>query len=291
MQARSFRARTTHEALALVGRELGPDALILETRRAPTGGQVEVVAVPAPKGLWDPGLLPALLSHGVDLSFALELALSPHPAQALGAHLGRVRLLEWPRDRRVMAVGPTGAGKTTSLGKLAAWVRSQHGCRVGLVNLDTVRPGAHEQTRAIARMLDLETATCDVDHLAVLLGEWEGVDLVLVDTPGRNARIRSHRDQVEAMVAACGPHLLLGVVPVTMERQEAMYWGGFLRDLGCDALLFTKLDESERWGLVVEMVAKTGLPLSYLSSSQDLWQGLEPAVPQRLARRLLGEAA
>ena len=291
MQARSFRASTTHEALALVSRELGPDALILETRRVPTGRQVEVVAVPGPRGPWDPGLLPALLSHGVDLSFALELVLSPHPAQALGAHLGRVRLLEWPRDRRAMVVGPTGAGKTTSLGKLAARVRSQHGCRVGLANLDTVRPGAHEQTRAIARTLDLETATCDVDHLTALMEEWKGIDLVLVDTPGRNVRVQSHRAQVEAMVAALGPHLLLGVVPVTMERQEAMYWGGFLRELGCGALLFTKLDESERWGLVVEMVAKTGLPLSYLSSSQDLWQGLEPAVPERLARRLLGEAA
>ncbi|MDI6895071.1 MAG: hypothetical protein QME70_10840 [Bacillota bacterium] len=291
MHARAFRASTTHEALALVNSELGPDALILETRRAPAGRQVEVLALPGPRPTWDPGLLPALLAHGVDLSFALELALSPHPAQALGARLGRVRLLDWPRDRRVMAVGPTGAGKTTSLAKLAAWARSRHGCRVGLVNLDTVRPGAQEQTRAVARMLDLETATCDVDHLADLLREWEAVDLVLVDTPGRNARVDSHRAQVEAMVGALKPHLLLGVIPVTMERQEALHWGGFLRGLGCDALLFTKLDESGRWGLVLEMVAKTELPLSYLCSSQDLWQGLEPAAPQRLARQLLGEAA
>ncbi|MEW6546449.1 MAG: hypothetical protein AB1446_05970 [Bacillota bacterium] len=290
MQARAFRASTTHEALALVSRELGPDALIVETRRA-AGKQVEVLAVPGPRGFWDPGLLPALLAHGVDLSFALELVLSPHPAQALGAHLGRVRLLEWPRDRRVMAVGPTGAGKTTALAKLAAWTRAHHGCRVGLVNLDTVRPGAQEQSRAVARMLDLEAATCDVDHLEGLLQGWSQVDLILADTPGRNVCLASHRQQIEAMVARFQPQLLLGIIPVTMDRHDALAWGDFMRSLGCDALLFTKLDESSRWGLILEMVAKTGLPLSYLTSSQDVWQGFEPVTPQQLARRLLGEAA
>lgn len=291
MAARAFRAPTTHEALALIGRELGPDALILETRRAPTGGQVEVVALPGPRGGWEPGLLPSLLAHGVDLSLALELALSPHPAQALGAHLGRVRLLDWPRDRRVMLVGPTGAGKTTSAAKLAAWVRARHACRVGLVNLDTVRPGAPEQARAVARLLDLEVATCQPDALGQLLREWEDVDLVLADTPGRNPRLPSYGQEMESMVAGFSPQLLLGVIPVTMDGREALWWGQFLRDLGCDALLFTKLDESHRWGLVLEMVARTGLPLSYLANSTDLWQGLEPVVPERLAKQFLGEAA
>ncbi|MDI6823479.1 MAG: hypothetical protein QME93_01940 [Bacillota bacterium] len=292
MQARAFRAATTHEALALVSREFGPDALILETRRAPASRHVEVLAVPASRGSWEPGLLPALLAHGVDLSFALELALSPHPAQALGARLGRLRLLEWPRDRRVMAVGPTGAGKTTALAKLAARARSAYGCRVGLVNLDTVRPGAQEQGRILARLLDLEIATCEPARLPGLLGEWGGrVDLVLADTPGRNPLQPEQCEQLEAMVASFSPQLLLGVIPVTMDRQDALRWGEVLRDLGCGALLFTKLDESERWGLVLEMVAKTGLPLSYLTSSQDLWEGLEPAAPEVLVRRLLGEAA
>lgn len=291
MQARAFRAATTREALALVSRELGPDALILETRRAPASRHVEVVAAPA-AGPWDPGLLPALLSQGLDLSFALEVVLSPHPAQALSARLGRPRLLEWPGDRRVMAVGPTGAGKTTALAKLAARARSAHGCRVGLVNLDTVRPGAQEQARVLARLLELEVATCEPAHLPSLLAEWEGgVDLILADTPGRNPRLPGHAGQLEEMVAAFAPQLLLGVIPVTMDRQDALGWGSLLRDLGCTALLFTKLDESERWGLVPEMASRTGLPLSYLTSSQDPWGGLEPAAPEALARRLLGEAA
>lgn len=288
MRPRAFVAATTQQALALVSKTLGPEALIVETRQSPE--RVEILALPPERGGWEPGLLPALLAQGVDLSFALEALLSPDPRQSLQARLGQVRLFRWPQDRRVMVVGPTGAGKTTVLAKLAARARAEHGCRIGLLNLDLVRPGAQEQSRILARVLGAESATCALEQVPAALAGWKDVDLVLVDTPGRNPRWPEHGRQLAQMVRAAEPQLLLGVIPITLARREGLEWGMFLRDLGCHALLFTKVDESNRWGLLLELPGFTGLPLSYLGWGQDYERGLEPvALPELVSRILEGE--
>ena len=188
-----------------------------------------------------------------------------------------IRLTAPSYGRVVSLVGPTGAGKTTTIAKLAARAALVRGFRVGLITLDDYRVGGEEQLRVFADIIPapLHVASNRME-LARALHALEECELVYIDTSGRNPRDRqAHVELASALSAIDGLEIHLVVpapsAPAYIDQLTARYQSA----LSIDRLLFTKLDEADDLSEVVRAPARLGLPVAHITMGQ--------AVPEDLA--------
>ncbi|MBI3461559.1 MAG: flagellar GTP-binding protein [Planctomycetes bacterium] len=188
----------------------------------------------------------------------------------------------------VALVGPTGVGKTATVAKLAANFKLRLNLRVGLVTVDTYRIAAVEQLRTYAEIIDvpLKIATSPRE-MAAAVGELSGLDLVLVDTAGRSPRDELRIKEIRSLLNEAGAtevHLVLsavaslGTMLAAVERFSA---------IDPNRLLVTKLDEANALGGVLSCMIRTGKPISYLTTGQDVPDNIEVADPAELAQRIV----
>lgn len=192
------------------------------------------------------------------------------------------------RPLTLALVGPTGVGKTTTLAKLAAAYKLRHGKRVGLVTCDTYRIAAVEQLRTYATIigLPLRVAT-GPDDLAVALEAQADCDMVLIDTPGRSQHDAGRLGELQALVHVARPHETHLVLSAT--SSDAVLERAASRFAAADPqrVLFTKLDEAVHLGPMFNVLRRINLPLSFVTTGQDVPDDIERAKAERLARLLL----
>ncbi|MDX1969171.1 MAG: flagellar biosynthesis protein FlhF [Planctomycetaceae bacterium] len=192
--------------------------------------------------------------------------------------------------RRVAAlVGPTGVGKTTTLAKLAANLRLREGLKVGLITVDTYRIAAVEQLKTYAELIDLPMKiVSSPTEMRRALDELTGLDLVLIDTAGRSPRdeIKIHelRECLDA-AQADEVHLVLSLASglPALESVAASF-----KSVGVSSLILTKLDEATGAGLLLQIARQVRMPVSYLTTGQNVPDDIEPAHRTRMARLVLG---
>ena len=185
-------------------------------------------------------------------------------------------------------IGPTGVGKTTTIAKLAASYKLRHGKRVGLITADTYRIAAVDQLRTYASIIGipLEIALAPAD-IPTALAKFEGFDVVLVDTPGRSPRDAERLDELSTVLDALGPartHLVLSAGASGSVLASAARCFGTMNP---DTLIVSKADEAGALGVLLDITRITGLPLSYLTTGQEVPDDIEPARADRLARAVL----
>jgi flagellar biosynthesis protein FlhF len=184
----------------------------------------------------------------------------------------------------IALVGPTGAGKTTTIAKLANHPAVFGGRAVGLLSLDTYRIGAVEQSRVYAELsgLPLEVVYEEAE-LGGALRRLRDRDVVLVDTPGRSPRRRQDLSALKAQLGVLSPvetHLAL---PAGLQAAHARELLAAHRGLGVTHLLATKLDECPGDGVLFELALEQGLPMRWVADGQEVPRDLEHAA-RRLAR-------
>ena len=191
------------------------------------------------------------------------------------------------RPTVVALVGPSGAGKTTTVAKLAVGAAAFAARRVGLLTLDTWRAGAVAQLDAYATVaaLPLEVAYDARDAaqgLARLTGS--GCDVVLVDTPGRGPRdgAAGADDDWRAMLAALAPDEVHLTLPATLRERVADAVRERHEPLGVTHALLTQLDEAPDEEGVTELAARLALPVRWVSDGQAVPHDLHPGVPRLL---------
>lgn len=194
-------------------------------------------------------------------------------------------------QKRVALVGPTGVGKTTTLAKLAADFLIKTGKdsrRVALVTIDTFRIAAVEQLKVYGGIMNLPVEVVYTpEQLQKAFAVHRDKDLILVDSAGR-----SPRDEVSLreMSAFLGPeagtenHLVLAAP--TGERQIHDTVRRFSH-LPLQSVIFTKLDECDRYGALLNVPVRHNLPLSYLTHGQRVPEDLLPANPQMVTDYVL----
>lgn len=169
---------------------------------------------------------------------------------------------------RAALVGPTGAGKTTTIAKLAAYYVLE-GRSVYLVGTDTFRIGALDQLQQYARIMDVPLSVArSADELGRVLERAEGYDCVLVDTIGRGGRAANEVAELAEMFKpypSLKRHLVLAA-NTDLEDTRAG-WQTFRR-LELSSLVTTKLDETARPGRAAEVAVAAGLPLSAFGTGQ-----------------------
>lgn len=185
-------------------------------------------------------------------------------------------------------VGPSGAGKTTTIGKLAARYVLEHGAAdVALVTMDSFRIGAHEQLRTLARILNVPfKIVANPQALAGVLYELRHSKLILIDTAGLNARAPELKQQLAALHALGDRVQCVQVLPAnahqtTLRSANEAYRTGNLR-----ACVLTKVDEVGSLGEALSQLILSNLPLAYIADGQNIPGDLAPAD----ARALVGKA-
>ncbi len=187
--------------------------------------------------------------------------------------------------RRVALVGPSGAGKTTTLAKLAALFRLRHGKRVALLSLDMQRLDAHTHLRCYAGVLciPLHTAqtVAEVERALASLG---AVDVLLIDTPGVGPREQARFARMAALLRAASPDEIHLVLPASLDpKVQARIAHGFA-PLGIAKVVLTKLDEVVGLGVILNVVERLGLGVSYTTSGQNVPNDIQEACGSRVAQ-------
>jgi flagellar biosynthesis protein FlhF len=195
------------------------------------------------------------------------------------------------RARRVMLVGPTGVGKTTTIAKLAGLASVRDGRRVALVTLDTFRIAATDQLGRIAELLEIPMKVVKTPAaLTAALAGFDRADLVLIDSAGRSQRDVAKMDELAPFVAAAAPDELHLVCAATTQHDTLMDQVERFGRYPITHVILTKVDEAARFGLVLDVLARVKKGVSWVTTGQGIPNDIEPARRDRLADLILREA-
>ena len=192
--------------------------------------------------------------------------------------------------RIIALVGPTGVGKTTTTAKLAAHYAMHKGANVALVTIDNFRVGAVEQLKTYSRIMDIPIDVANTpDELKSCLAAHRDKDLILIDTAGRSPKDQEKLEELKAFLdSAQGVEIHLCLSATTKDKELDDIVGRF-SGLSVNRILFTKLDESETLGCIVNTHVRHKLPLSYFTNGQMVPEDIVVASPRRLANLILRE--
>jgi flagellar biosynthesis protein FlhF len=365
MRLKSYFAGTVEAAIALARQELGPDAMLVQSRRATPEtrylGEYEVVFALAPKSPDDAASEPvktekrgegasardemvahlsadiAKLKRQIEtLAEAVTQSQAERSANANVAHPGSGRMRMALRDadvdpaladeiaarfrgdsgdarsaldsalldfvcadstlgrpnseRRIVAVvGPPGAGKTSTLVKLAVTYGVAARRPVHIISTDVFRIAAVEQLRAYTAILGLGFESVETGFaLAQALEDRRPKELVLIDTPGFASNELGDAAELAEFLSSHADIDVHLVIPASMRSSDMERILARYSPFGPDKLIFTKIDETESCGPLISLPRTSGRPVSFLTGGQQIPEDLEAATAERIAELVFG---
>lgn len=176
------------------------------------------------------------------------------------------------RGGMIAFVGPTGVGKTTTIGKLAARHVLQHGSSsVALVTTDCFRIAAHEQLKTFGRILDVPVRVVDENHsLEEVLQSLRNKRLVLIDTAGMSASDPQGLVQMQMLSSVTVRLKKLLVLSCSSQRQLMRSAFDNYRELGLNGCVLSKTDESGSLGEALTLAIEKQLPIAYVTDGQKI---------------------
>ena len=193
----------------------------------------------------------------------------------------------------LLMVGLQGTGKTTTCGKLAAYLK-KHGKKPMLAACDIYRPAAIDQLEVVGKSVDVPVFTDrgnnkaeDIALKARKEAERRGYDVLIVDTAGRLQIDSELMDELVRVKKAVKPHEILLVVDALTGQDAVNAAEGFNDALGIDGIIMTKMDGDSRGGAALSAKKVTGKPVKFIGVGEKT-DALEPFHPERMASRILG---
>ena len=193
----------------------------------------------------------------------------------------------------LMLVGLQGSGKTTTIGKLANYLRKNEKKKPLLVACDVYRPAAIDQLKQLGKELGIEVYSegknnpVEIAERAINYAKENDFDYVLIDTAGRLQIDENLMDELANIYSTVSPHETILVIDSMMGQDAINVITGFNDKLSLTGVILTKLDGDTRGGVALSVKHLTNLPIKFMGTSEKM-DGLSPFYPERMASRILG---
>ena len=179
--------------------------------------------------------------------------------------------------------GPTGSGKTTMVAKLASHYQKYNTL---IVSMDDKKVGGSDQMRVFAKLLNVDFRVfADTTSLKKFIDKNESYELILIDLPGTDLKNKSSVASLSSLTEhqSIFSHLIL---PVTERKIQLENNIRHYSQLGINSLIFTKLDESWKYGDIFNLSYSWGIPVSYFSSGRGIPEDVERATKERIIEKI-----
>ena len=192
-----------------------------------------------------------------------------------------------------MLVGLQGSGKTTTIGKLANYLRKNYKKKPLLVACDVYRPAAIDQLITIGKELNIEVYSegknnpVEITRNALNYAKENGFDYILIDTAGRLQIDEKLMQELQNIVKEVHPDETLLVIDSMMGQDAINVINGFHEQLSLTGVILTKLDGDTRGGVALSVRHLTNIPIKFVGVSEKM-DGLSEFHPDRMASRILG---
>ena len=193
----------------------------------------------------------------------------------------------------LMLVGLQGSGKTTTIGKLANFLRKKHAKKPLLVACDVYRPAATDQLKQLGKQLNIEVYEegkkdpIEISNNAINYAKENNYDYVLIDTAGRLHVDEELMEELDNIKNKVNPQEILLVIDSMMGQDAINVITGFNDKLPLTGVVLTKLDGDTRGGVALSVRHLTNVPIKFIGVSEKL-DGLDSFDPERMAGRILG---
>lgn len=192
-----------------------------------------------------------------------------------------------------MMVGLQGTGKTTTCGKLAAWLK-QNGKKPMLCACDVYRPAAIDQLEVVGKAVNTPVYTMRESNEPLVIAkaaleeaQRKGCNVLIVDTAGRLQIDEALMEELVQLKKGVRPHEILLAVDALTGQDAVNIAEGFNEKLGIDGIIMTKMDGDSRGGAALSTKMVTGKPIKFMGTGEK-YNALEPFHPDRIASRILG---
>ena len=193
----------------------------------------------------------------------------------------------------LMLVGLQGSGKTTTIGKLANYLRKNNKKKPLLVACDVYRPAAIDQLKQIGKELNIEVYSegkgnpVEISKNAIKYAKDNGYDYVLIDTAGRLQIDESLMEELDNIQKEVNPDETILVIDSMMGQDAINVITGFNSKIDLTGVILTKLDGDTRGGVALSVRHLTNVPIKFIGDSEKM-DGISYFYPDRMASRILG---
>jgi len=194
----------------------------------------------------------------------------------------------------ILMAGLQGAGKTTTVAKLAHWLKQNTKKSVMVASADVYRPAAIEQLKTLAHQVGVDFFPSDISQkpdkiakAAVAQAKKSSLDVVIIDTAGRLHIDEEMMDEIKQLHSSVDPIETLFVVDSMTGQDAANTAKAFDDALPLTGVILTKTDGDARGGAALSIRQITGKPIKFMGVGEKI-DALEPFYPDRLASRILG---
>ena len=201
-----------------------------------------------------------------------------------------IRVSNEDLSNRIVVVGPTGSGKTTTVAKLAGMLNLNLGKKVGLVSIDTFRVGAVEQLKIYSEIMNIpyKFATC-LNDMRTVFDDMKFCDVVLIDTIGRGNKNIIQLNELSMFVQSIQLNEVSLVVSAGMRYQDVDLFINSIKGIKFKNVIVTKVDETNSFGMFVNICYKNSLPISFVTMGQDVPVDIKKANKKEILDMILGE--
>jgi len=191
------------------------------------------------------------------------------------------------RQEVVALVGPSGAGKTSLITKLAAHSGVYRNRKTGIISTDMYRAGANAGLKSLARILNVPIIEVkQIDDLQRARKNLADYEVILVDTPGRSPLAKGCLPELQTQLAMLRPTETILVLSANMGLEELWLYMGLYQGIKATSLAVTKMDETSKPGKIMGLIDDPQLPLKYISNGQEVPNSLELNIGQAVIKRL-----
>ena len=190
----------------------------------------------------------------------------------------------------VFFLGSTGVGKTTTIAKLASRLKLEQNCKLALVTADTYRVAAVEQLRVYADILSVPLHVIyNPEELEGMLDDLEKYDVVLVDTAGCSHKNTEQIEEIQTLLeqVPISKRLVYLCLSAGTKYRDLKEIANVYSDITDYSIIFTKLDETQSAGVVLNMKVSTKCPLSYVTNGQNVPDDISRIDAQAVAKQLM----